>query len=328
MATQQLANLASSVLASGYTAGNTSITLNTGDGAKFPSTGNFTIALNDPPDFFLLCTARSTDVLTVSSSGTEGTTAINEASGVAVTHVITAGVTRALYSDYSVSDILANLPSAGLAGRIFIPQNGMYDILRDNGSSWNYFRNGRLCMPPDVSWTFSWVNQGDATLDTSHGASILYGGSASGTDSRTRVKSAPSTPYHALIGYKFKTANASNCMIGMCFRDSGSGKMNIFGIFQADLLRYVGFSLSSPTGFDATFYNPGDSFVIQGDTYWMRIGDDGTNRTYSVSENGYDWLQLYSEANSTYFTANQVGFYVNGGASLSSIDVFTYEETS
>ena len=89
-------NLASSTLASGYTAGNTTLTLQTGDGSKFSASGNFVVALGTAPDFFLLCTSRSGDTLTVGSSGVEGTAAVNESSGCVVTQVITSATLVAL----------------------------------------------------------------------------------------------------------------------------------------------------------------------------------------------------------------------------------------
>src|ERR1019366_9414897 len=98
MSWQLTKNLAASTLASSYTAGDSSITVQSGDGAKFPTSGDFMLAFNDPPDFFLKCTARSTDTLTVVTSGSEGSTAIDEGSSVKVTQVITAGV---------LSDLLA-----------------------------------------------------------------------------------------------------------------------------------------------------------------------------------------------------------------------------
>ncbi len=86
---QTYANNASSTLASGYTAGDSTISVQSGDGAKFPATGS-------PVAFYLKCTSRSTDTLTVSVTGQEGTSAANKASGTAVTHVITAAALTAI----------------------------------------------------------------------------------------------------------------------------------------------------------------------------------------------------------------------------------------
>ena len=113
MAWQLTKNLAQSTLASGYTAGDSSISVQSGDGAKFPTSGDFMLGLNDPPDFFLRCTARSTDTLTVDTSGAESSTAINEASGIKVTQVITAGV---------LSDLLAAAGGGG-SGLVLLEQH-------------------------------------------------------------------------------------------------------------------------------------------------------------------------------------------------------------
>ena len=117
MGWQLTTNLAQSTLASGYTAGNSSITVQTGDGAKFPTSGNFMLAFNatDPnaaPDFFLRCTARSTDTLTVDTTGAEGSTATNESSGCYVTQVITAGVLADLVAPGGGANATA-LPASG-----------------------------------------------------------------------------------------------------------------------------------------------------------------------------------------------------------------------
>jgi hypothetical protein len=88
-------NLAQSTLASSYAAGATTITVQTGDGAKFDA-APFVIALNNPPDFFLEVTAVASDTFTVDTSGFDSSTPINEASNVQVTEVITAGVLQAL----------------------------------------------------------------------------------------------------------------------------------------------------------------------------------------------------------------------------------------
>jgi len=92
-------NLAQSSLASGYTAGNSSITVQTGDGSKFdaPGAGNtIALAIGNPPQFFLRATAVSSDTFTVDTGGFDGSTAVSVVSGTAVTQVITAQVLREL----------------------------------------------------------------------------------------------------------------------------------------------------------------------------------------------------------------------------------------
>jgi hypothetical protein len=99
MATQKYTTLGSGALNSSYTAGATSLVLQTGQGATFPTTGDFVVAVDDPPAFFLKCTARSGDTLTVATSAVDGTTAVNKGSGVTVTEVITATVLDGIRAD-------------------------------------------------------------------------------------------------------------------------------------------------------------------------------------------------------------------------------------
>ena len=85
----QVKNRAASSLAADITSTATSLTVQTGDGAKFPQPGNgFNITIEDE---IFKCTARSTDTLTVVRAQ-EGTTAAAHTAGKAVELRITAGV--------------------------------------------------------------------------------------------------------------------------------------------------------------------------------------------------------------------------------------------
>jgi len=80
-------NNAESALASAITAAATSLTLITGDGAKFPAS-NFHISIDDE---ILLCSSRTGDVLTVTRAQ-EGTVAAAHAVGAIVALNVTAGI--------------------------------------------------------------------------------------------------------------------------------------------------------------------------------------------------------------------------------------------
>ncbi len=89
MALLQVKNRAVSALASGISDSDLSLTVTTGEGAKFPQPGNgFHITIEDE---ILKCTARSTDTLTVTRAQ-EGTSAAAHSSGAMVSLNITAQV--------------------------------------------------------------------------------------------------------------------------------------------------------------------------------------------------------------------------------------------
>jgi hypothetical protein len=89
----QVKNRAVSTLASGIDNVVTSLTVATGEGAKFPTPGNgFHITIDDE---ILKCTARTTDTLTVTRAQ-EGTTAVAHNAGAAVRLNITAAIVQQL----------------------------------------------------------------------------------------------------------------------------------------------------------------------------------------------------------------------------------------
>lgn len=96
MAFLNVANNAESTLASGMTADAVSLTVATGEGAKFPS-GNFHITIDDE---ILKCTSRSGDVFTVARAQ-EGTQAAAHSAGTAVQLRWTAGYVQEIHTAIS-----------------------------------------------------------------------------------------------------------------------------------------------------------------------------------------------------------------------------------
>ena len=84
----KIKNDAISALAADITSTATSLTVTAGEGAKFPSAGNFNITIEDE---ILTCTAISADTLTVTRAQ-EGTTAAAHIAGKSVELRITADV--------------------------------------------------------------------------------------------------------------------------------------------------------------------------------------------------------------------------------------------
>ena len=95
-------NRAFSTLASGVDDTTTSWTLATGEGSKFPTTGDFHITCEDE---IVKCTSRSGDVLTVVRAQ-EGTAAAAHVSGKAVELRVTAGIIEELQSPFSLPELI------------------------------------------------------------------------------------------------------------------------------------------------------------------------------------------------------------------------------
>ena len=174
---QTYSNNASSALASGYTAGDTTITVQAGHGAKFPATGDFMLAIDDPVAFYLKCTSRSTDTLTVSTTGQEGTTAANKASGKAVSHVITAGVMDAL-----LANMTGDSGSGGIKGLVPAPSSGDASAAKflKADATWAVPAGTGVTSARTISTTAPLTGGGDLSADRTLAISNMVGDSGSG----------------------------------------------------------------------------------------------------------------------------------------------------
>jgi len=109
MAFLKVKNRAISTLASGVSDVATEWTVATGEGALFPTTGDFHVTCEDE---IAKCTSRTTDVLTVVREQ-EGTTKAAHASGKAVELRITAGVIENIESELITSAAITRYVDAG-----------------------------------------------------------------------------------------------------------------------------------------------------------------------------------------------------------------------
>jgi len=102
MAFLKVKNRAVSLLASGVSDTDTSWTLATAEGAKFPDSGNFHVTCEDE---IVMCTARSGDVLTAVRAQ-EGTSAAAHSAGKAVELRVTAGIIENIQNEVIPKSLL------------------------------------------------------------------------------------------------------------------------------------------------------------------------------------------------------------------------------
>lgn len=209
------------------------------------------------------------------------------------------------------SDTQANEPSSGqLTGDLFLPNNG-FQVERYSGSAWQPW--GPLFpFTKPVDGDFSWVNQGGATITTTNGGIYLNAPAGSGKNFRMRVKSAPSTPYVitcAVLWNHRPSTQYHAC--GLVFRESSSGKLHALNIFDnspsAVDIRFGSYKYSDPSTFSASYLE----LVSPGIPPFVRMADDGTNRSFSISFDGVNFSQVDSRTRTDFLTPNQVGFFAN-----------------
>lgn len=346
----------------------------------FPAAAQYRILIEN--EILIVTAGAGTTTWTV-TRGAEGTTAASHNDGVTVTHILTAGGLTGVCGQTILSDVSANIPAAGVVGRIYAPTNGTH-LLRDTGSAWSPWGpafpmttpfaqtgpqtttlsgNGgsitsgatslnvasssgfpatpflvqigsedlKVTNVSSLTWTvvrgyngttaashndgdtvtqvnWEWVNQGGATLFNMTDYQCLYAPSAGNAHNCRILKTvAPATPYTVTAYIDGLIPANTATRYGLLFRESSSGK---FSAYQ--------FEGAAPPGLEVTFYSgPTAPVSVSGALSvpmlysWIRIKDDGTNRLYSFSRDGQNWVQQFSESRTLNFTADEYGWFVN-----------------
>src|SRR5580693_5015834 len=306
---EQLANLLSTTLASGYTSGGTSISITSATG--FPSTGTFSVLILDQttkaPKLLLTCTARSGTTLTTTPESTD----TNCSSGdIVIAGMLSVRSVNQIFTDFNGYGTVSSRPSAPNAiGSIYVGSDSCYDQARWNGSGWDQFIAGMLCLPPAAA-TFSVAAQGadgtEASFSNATDALIWKTRASSGNNLCLRVTSSyPGTPFRKRCRFRFNNAAAAFEHFGICLYDGSLARAYGIGLRQDDarIITYEWSDLTTPNADHAGFMpHP----TLRGGVWELWYGDDGTTRSFYVVQDGqnpYLWLQ---ETSTTFLTPTGV----------------------
>jgi hypothetical protein len=195
-----------------------------------------------------------------------------------------------------------------------------YDHAFCDGSTFHYTMSGMEMVPPDLAASFTSVNMGTATFDSTHGPGVIVNPTDAVFSVKARSTAKPGTgTWHVILALRSNGPRSDgNASAGIFVRDSVSGKMIIAGIFQA-LGGITVFDMTNPTTFSGIAFN-GNNTAFQGllanYVYWIRVGNNGVNRTWDYSLNqGVSWINFYSEGTTNFLTEDTVGYYCQGAAS-------------
>jgi hypothetical protein len=212
-------------------------------------------------------------------------------------------------------------------GALVVFNDSYYNYAFCDGSTFHYELNGKEMVPPDIASTFSSVNLGAATFDSTHGPGIIVNNPGDASPSvKLRCATLPAAPYHAILAAQAQLANSGgggiNALAGIALRDSASGKIELFGPFNGSGTRsgVVIFSFATATSSPGVVFNHDGSSDFGNSpspaVFWMRVSDDNAgNRTWDISPNqGVTWVTLLTEGNTTFLTPNQACFGLNGAS--------------
>ena len=259
----------------------TSITVTTG--SVFPSTGNFRVMVDSE---IMICTARSTNTLTV-TRGQDGTSAASHSDLATICMVYTS--------------------------------QGFARLMQDNDPLWGYSSAKPLSQLFDddgstilTASSFTWQNQGGASVTDENGTVRMSVPTDAGTDLRVQERTAPSTPYTYIAAMSFGIfATDSGCTpsFGMGFRETSSGKAIFIHCFVNNTspgwpMKVAVTRYSSLTAFSADSRGPKGLMLLGSDgIVWFKIENDGTNLKYYISGDGWTWIQVFSEGKAAYFSS-------------------------
>ena len=310
-----------STLASGYTSGGGSLSVSVGPTGISGACYFLVIVQAEGvnTEEVLLVTNISGTTLTVTGAQA-GTSASNHGAGAVIIGSIMSSLAYSQQrQDYHPMGAIASLPSAGSAGRIYYATDSVYDAIRDNGSSWDYFYRGSKVTPPG-SQSFSFVNQGSATAtQQTNGVLVLSSPSNGNADNlRMYVFTAPATPWTRTFRIRPLIAANNFNLAGICMRESATSKIITFGQAHVstnggpdnDQLSVVYWTNSTTHNTDLDL----NGMEILATELTLQIADDGTNISFKYSnDNGITYLSFFSELRGAHFTTgpNQIGLVVN-----------------
>ena len=306
---ETFANNAATTLSAATTT-TTATTCTVASAAAFPATGTFRIKIDAE---ILIVTGVSGSTFTV-NRGAEGTAAATHASGAAVIHLLTKGSLEARVANRFISDFYANKPAAGVAGRLFLPTDGMF-LEYDDGANWHkYGPYRRLKVPPTTGW--SWVNQGNATATFTGNTLVLEDPDLDATNPQLRlyVRNV-TTPVKVTVGLLWNgIMTNTNPFMGCCMRQTGGtsdGKLTAIGISSSYntfwTIRDQRYNAPTATRTGAAFAS-GNFFPQR--LVWFRFDVLDSNIRLSHSADGVNFLVLES-INFGSETPNQFGIFID-----------------
>lgn len=207
---------------------------------------------------------------------------------------------------------LSSRPVQGQSGRTFYATDQSV-FYYDDGQKWNPIgTNIKTLTLPKLS-DFTWVNQGTAiATDTGSGLSVaatnITGGSRS---AKMLVKAMPATPFKVDVCIQYAALTnfgAINGPVGLCFRDSTTGKIHALTIdIDASGNCYMASSkYDSPTSFNSNYVKNPSDFV--GGMIWLRMTNNGTLREFWFSKDGIVYNNFNFCASNDFMTPDQIGF--------------------
>jgi hypothetical protein len=311
MAVEQYNNFVETTLndAGGISDSDNSFTVT--DGSGFPD-ANFRILMEDE---IMLVGSRTGNTFSSVTRGAESSTNVAHADGLAIYHVATAGMLDQIRADSQPSAAISSKPTSNLKeGIIFRSTDGIL-TQRYTGAAWEFYWGGKKVTPPASADFSTWVNQGSATATWDEEGLFLSTPGAAGANQRGVFGTIPSAPYtitFGIIPIFINTPLTVTAVCGPALRESSSGKLIVFHTGISNNVPYSALiqKHTNPTTFSANYTVFRGVEIAMGSPVWIKLNDNSTNRIWSLSMDGKNFIQVHSVGRTDFMTPDQYGFAI------------------
>lgn len=184
-------------------------------------------------------------------------------------------------------------------------------VYRSTGTDWALVGPGpTFGAIPQSGWTA--VGSGSVTASKGHRL-LTFAGSGAADALRGEVRAlSPGSNYRVVMELDSQIPIVTGPGYGLFLSDGT--KYVFFGFqvqFDTPIVLIVQLWNTSTTIGSTPFTNNKSAIVPLANSRFISVRDDGTNRYYELSNNGIDWMTVFSHARTTHLTATTVGYGTN-----------------
>lgn len=205
----------------------------------------------------------------------------------------------------------ANRPTTGIPGKSYWSTNSAYDLLFNDSSTDHYVYGYKVTEPVLSQWTV--VNESPmTTTSTRGGIAIQCSANATVHAMHYYYKNCPgSTPWSCEFAWLWQPSTDHYTFPSCGFRENSTGRLVSLlqqpGIGTGDRTFYV-YQWTDATTFGSAEYN-GSPLGYVPSLLWVKLQDNGTNRIFSISNDGQLWYEIWSVSRTTWLTGGPTAVF-------------------
>lgn len=212
--------------------------------------------------------------------------------------------------------------------------NALLSCINSAPDAGGLYRQVLSATPTTASTGLSnWLNQGSSSVsDTTTGVALTAPSSGTSENFVVRYKAAPSAPYTITALIASARSSTSHNSVGIGWYD-GASKLHVISFAQPASTNNLPYftvqkwnSVTSWNSSDVTAPISGVALPV-----WMRIADNGTNVSFSFSQDGANFFTMFSVAKSSGWLGatgySNVLFFVNPKGSLTIGSIMSWTQS-